>query len=84
MDQRLRSFRRLDTSKYFVICFNLLGSCYGTCGPTSTNPDTGEPYGIDFPPVTVSQAGHPVGAPFSEVASAYCRFATALLSTGLR
>jgi homoserine O-acetyltransferase len=45
-----------DTSKYFVVCFNILGSCYGSCGPKSINPATGAPYGIDFPAVTVSQS----------------------------
>ena len=36
-----------------VICLNVLGSCYGTCGPTSVNPITGKPYSGDFPLVTV-------------------------------
>jgi len=42
-----------DTSKYFVICANVLGSCYGTTGPTSINPDTQRPYSTSFPDVTV-------------------------------
>ena len=42
-----------DPERYFVICANILGSCYGTSGPTSINPRTGEPYGADFPDVTV-------------------------------
>ncbi|SIR50492.1 homoserine O-acetyltransferase [Haladaptatus litoreus] len=43
----------IDTRKQFVICANVPGSCYGTTGPHSTNPETGEPYGSDFPAVTV-------------------------------
>ncbi len=42
-----------DTTKVFIVCANILGSCYGTCGPTSINPETGQVYGIDFPYVTV-------------------------------
>jgi homoserine O-acetyltransferase/O-succinyltransferase len=37
----------------FVICINMLGSCYGSTGPGSLNPETGQPYGPDFPLVSV-------------------------------
>ena len=43
----------LDTDKFGVICMNLLGSRYGTSGPTSRNPATGRPYGRAFPRLTV-------------------------------
>jgi homoserine O-acetyltransferase len=43
----------LDTDRYFVICSNLLGGCYGSTGPPSRNPATGQPWGPDFPIVTV-------------------------------
>lgn len=42
-----------DTEKYFIICGNMLGSCYGSSGPASTNPVTDKPYYFDFPKVTV-------------------------------
>jgi homoserine O-acetyltransferase len=45
--------KAIDTNEYFVVCVNIPGSPYGTTGPNSTNPDTGEPYGTDYPPVTV-------------------------------
>lgn len=43
----------IDTTKYFVVCSNVLGGCAGTTGPTSLNPATGRPYGIDFPIPTI-------------------------------
>jgi len=45
--------RPLDTRRYFVICANSLGSCFGSTGPASVNPATGEPYRLDFPVLTL-------------------------------
>ena len=45
--------KAIDTAEYYVVCANVPGSCYGTTGPASENPETGEPYGTDFPAVTV-------------------------------
>jgi homoserine O-acetyltransferase/O-succinyltransferase len=42
-----------DTSKYFIVCANILGSCYGTTGPMSTDPATGKPWLINFPVITI-------------------------------
>jgi len=43
----------LDTSKYFIVCSNILGGCSGSSGPSSINPETKKPYGMDFPIVTI-------------------------------
>jgi homoserine O-acetyltransferase/O-succinyltransferase len=50
--------RPFDTDRFFVICSNVLGGCMGSTGPTSVNPDTGQPYGIDFPIVTIADMVH--------------------------
>jgi homoserine O-acetyltransferase len=43
----------IDTSRYFLVCVNSLGSCFGSTGPASENPATGERYRLDFPEVAV-------------------------------
>lgn len=45
--------RAIDTNRYFVLCPNLIGSCYGSTGPCSIDPATGKPYGPAFPEITV-------------------------------
>lgn len=46
--------KALDTNKYFVICANYLGGCYGSTGPASINPATGQAWGSSFPAVTAA------------------------------
>jgi homoserine O-acetyltransferase len=43
----------IDTERYFVICPNVVGACMGSTGPASTNPDTGKPWGLEFPVITI-------------------------------
>ena len=43
----------IDTRRFFVVALNNLGGCHGSTGPNTINPETGEPYGADFPQVTV-------------------------------
>jgi len=43
----------IDTRRFFVICANVLGGCYGSTGPASTDPRTGRPYGAAFPQITI-------------------------------
>ncbi|KAF3311254.1 homoserine O- acetyltransferase [Orbilia oligospora] len=45
--------KALDTSRFFIVCLNNLGSPYGSVSPVTTNPETGEPYGPEFPLTTI-------------------------------
>jgi homoserine O-acetyltransferase/O-succinyltransferase len=44
--------RAIDPDRHFILCANLLGSCFGSTGPASTDPETTRPYGREFPTVT--------------------------------
>lgn len=45
--------KAIDTNRFFVICSNVLGGCYGSTGPTSIDPARGAPYGQTFPTITI-------------------------------
>jgi len=46
--------KAVDTDRFFVVCANYLGGCYGSTGPSSINPETGKPYGGSFPHIRFS------------------------------
>jgi homoserine O-acetyltransferase len=46
--------KAIDTNEYYVVCANVPGSCYGSSGPASEHPETGDPWGVEFPAVTVA------------------------------
>jgi homoserine O-acetyltransferase len=52
-DDSIGPGKAFDTDRFFVICSNVIGSCYGSSGPMSINPLTNEPYGLNFPVVTI-------------------------------
>ncbi len=52
-DSAIGPNKAFDTNRFFVVCINNLGGCAGSSGPTSINPKTNQPYGPDFPIVTV-------------------------------
>ena len=45
--------KSIDTDRYFVICINTVGGCMGSTGPGSINPETGIPYALNFPVITI-------------------------------
>ncbi len=45
--------KAFDTDRYFVICSNVIGGCQGSTGPSSVDPQSGKPYGLSFPVVTI-------------------------------
>ncbi len=52
-DNMIGPGKAFDTTRYFVMCSNVIGGCRGSTGPSSENPKTGRPYGLDFPIVTI-------------------------------
>ncbi len=59
-DNMIGPNKAIDSNRFFVVCLNNIGSCHGSTGPTSINPDspTGAPYGPDFPLITIKDWVH--------------------------
>ena len=57
-DNMIGPGKPLDTNRFFVIGVNNLGGCFGSTGPSSTDPKTGQPYGSSFPVITVEDWVH--------------------------
>ena len=60
-EQMVGDNKPIDTTKYFVICVNSLGSCFGSTGPNSVDPATGDLYRLNFPVLTIddiAKGGH--------------------------
>lgn len=57
-DECIGPGKPIDTERFFVVCLNNLGGCHGSTGPNSLNPETGRPWGNDFPSVRVRDWVH--------------------------
>ncbi len=57
-DDMIGAGKPLDTNRFFVVCSNVIGSCKGSTGPTSINPQTNRPYNLSFPVVMIQDMVH--------------------------
>ncbi len=57
-EEMIGAAKPIDTDRYFVICMNSLGSCFGSTGPASQSPSSGRPYGLDFPELRLEDIAH--------------------------
>ena len=52
-DNHIGPGKPFDTNRFFIVSPNNIGGCHGSTGPNTTNPETGKPWGVDFPPLRV-------------------------------
>jgi len=78
--QHDRPGKPVDTDKFFVVGVNNLGGCHGSTGPSSIDPQTGQPYGANFPVITVEDWVHRRRASPTCSASAVCAVIAAALA----
>jgi homoserine O-acetyltransferase len=57
-DEMIGPGKAFDTDRYFVVATNVIGGCKGSTGPSSINPETGKPYALDFPFITIADMVH--------------------------
>ena len=53
-DRMVGAGKPIDTNRFFMICSNVIGSCMGSFGPKEINPETNQPYGLNFPFITIA------------------------------
>ena len=61
--------KAFDPQRFFIFCANVLGSPYGSASPITTDPDTGKPYGPEFPATTIRDDVWHVFQPVSRVSA---------------
>ena len=74
--------KAFDASRYFIFCANTMGSPYGSASPVTLNPDTGKPYGPEFPLTTIrDDVRYVLGSPRRSPKSSHLRICIGFTSS---